>query len=54
MASNNMIKKSSTNDSDATNAHTVFGPNLAGTRGKTVQQKPHRVVMDYVSVPKDF
>ena len=32
----------------------MFGLNLAGTRGNTVRQKPDRVVMDYVTVPKIF
>ena len=40
--------------SDVTNAHTMFGPNLASTRVNTVRQNPDRVVMYYVAVPKDF
>ena len=34
------------NASGVTNSYTVFGTNLAGIRGKTVQQKPDRAVMD--------
>ena len=40
--------------SDVNNTCTMFGPNLAGTRGNTVQQNLERVVMDYVAVLKDF
>ena len=39
--------------SDATNAHTMFAPNLLGTRGEILRQNLDRVVMDYVDVPKD-
>ena len=40
--------------SDATNAHTMFAPNLLGTRGEILRHNLDRVVMDYVAVPKDF
>ena len=39
---------------DANNAHAIFGPNIAGVRGKTFSHKPDRVITDYVSVPGDF
>jgi hypothetical protein len=34
------------------NAHTLYGPDLATIRGKTVQRKPTRVVKDYVDIPR--
>ncbi len=40
--------------SDVQNAHTIFGPDLAGLRGKTVRRKPEHVVTDYVAIPRDF
>ncbi len=33
-----------------TNAHTIFRPDLASIRGKTVRQTPAPVVGDYVKV----
>ena len=54
MVNNNMIQNCHITSSDVTNAHTMLGPNLAGTRGKTVLQKPDRVVMDFISVPNNF
>ena len=50
--SNNMIQKFPITASEVTNNHTIFGSKLAGARGNTVQQKPDRVFMDYVAVPK--
>ena len=47
-----MIQNSPINASDISNAHTIFGTNLFGTRFKKVRQNPDRVVMDYVAVPK--
>ena len=41
-------------DSDVTNDHTMFSPNLSGTRVNKVRQNPDRVVMYYVSVPREF
>jgi hypothetical protein len=32
-------------------AHTLFGPDLANIRGKTVRQSPKRVETDYVEIP---
>ena len=54
MASNNMIQNSPITAYDVTNTHTMFGLNLTGTRGKTVQQNPVRLVMDCVAIPNDF
>ena len=54
MAINIIIKKSPITAYYVTNDHTMFGTNLAGTRGKTVQQNTDRVVMHYFAVPKYF
>ena len=54
MVIKNMIKNRPTTASGITNAHTMFGTNLAGTGGKTLQQNPYRVAMDYIYVPKVF
>ena len=40
--------------SDVTNARTIFGPNRPGLRGKTVRQRPERVVTEYLWTPRDF
>ena len=40
--------------SDVTNAKKIFGPDLAGVRGKTVRKKPVPVVESYVAIPRDF
>ena len=36
------------------NAHGIFCPYIAVARGKTVRQRPDRVMTDYVAVPCDF
>ena len=48
-----MIQNYPISASEANNAHIIFGPNLAGTRGKKVHPNPDMVAMDYVAVPKD-
>ena len=40
--------------SDVQNANQIFGPDLAGLRGKTVRRKPEHVATDYVAIPRDF
>ena len=40
--------------SDVTNARTIFEPNRPGLRGKTVGQRPDRVVPEYLGIPRDF
>ena len=37
---------------DITNSDTMFGPNLTGTRDKTVQQNSYSVMMDYIALYK--
>ena len=54
MVINNMIQNFHITASDVTNSHTMFDPNLAGTRLNKVQQNLYRVVMYYVAVPRDF
>ncbi len=39
---------------DITNAQTIFGPNCAGLKGKTVRKKPTPVEMEYVDILKDL
>ena len=41
-------------DSGVTNDHTMFSPNLSGTRVNKVRKNPDRVVMYYVSIPREF
>ena len=40
--------------SDVTNTRTLFGPNRLGLRGKTVRQRPERVIPEYLDIPQDF
>jgi hypothetical protein len=47
----NLINNCPVTSDDVTNAHAIFGPDLANLRGKTVWQTPVPVVGDYVSVP---
>ena len=54
MVRNNIIKNFPITDSDVTNSHTMFGPNLASTRVKTVRHNRDRVMEDYVAVTRDF
>ena len=37
-----------------TNARSIFGPNLPGLRGKTVRQRPERVVPEYLRILRDY
>jgi hypothetical protein len=39
---------------DLKNAHIIFGPDLAGIRGQTVQRKLERVKVRVVTIPWDF
>ena len=49
-----MIQKCHITESNVTNNHTMFSTNLSGTRVNKVRQNPDRVVMYYVSVPREF
>ncbi len=35
-----------------TNAHTIFGPNLAGVSGRTVRRLPDAVTTEYMQIPQ--
>jgi hypothetical protein len=52
MVSNNLIANCPITSSDITNARTIFGPDLASIRGKTVRRTPAPVVADFVAVPR--
>jgi hypothetical protein len=52
MVSNNMITNCPITTTAITNARSIFGPDLASVRGKSVQWAPAPVVADYVVVPK--
>ena len=47
----NMLKDCSVTNNNICNAHNIYGPDLASIRGKTVRQKPERVITDYVEIP---
>ncbi len=49
----NLINNCPVSSDDVTNAHAIFGPDLANLRGKKVWQTPAPVVDDYVSVPRE-
>ena len=34
------------------NAHQIFGPDVAGIRGRTVRRPPESVTTDYVQIPR--
>ncbi len=48
----NMIPNCPIDVNDITNAHDIWGPDLASLRGKMVRQTPAPVVAVYVAVPK--
>jgi hypothetical protein len=50
----NLLKDCPITPDDVNNANKIFGPDLATIRGKTVRQKPERVVTDYVEILRDF
>jgi hypothetical protein len=54
MVSASMIRNCPVHPTDVTNVNVIFGPDLAGTRGKTVRTAPDRVETDYVVVPREF
>ncbi len=49
----NLINNCPVIPEDVTNAHAIFGPDLANLRGETVQRMPAPVVSDYVLVPQE-
>jgi hypothetical protein len=50
----NMLKDCPITNADITNAHTIFGTDLATIRGKTVRRRPKRVITDYVNIPREL
>ena len=40
--------------SNVKNAKLVFGPDITSLKGKSVRQKPARVVTDYVGIPREI
>ncbi len=50
----NLLKDCPVTNTDIINAHTIFGPDFANIRGKKVRNKPERVRMDYVDVPREI
>ena len=51
MVSGNLITNCPITTTNISNAHAIFGPDLASIRGKTVQRTPAPMVADYVAVP---
>ena len=52
--SSNVITNCPVLRTDVANAQTIFGPDLASVRGKTVRRVPALVVGDYVVVPREL
>jgi hypothetical protein len=51
MARGGMISNCPVNANAVTNAHQIFGPDLAGVRGRMVRRPPESVTTDYVQIP---
>ena len=54
MVSSKLLNNSPLIVLDVTNAHTVFGPDLSGVRGKIVIHKKDRVKTYLTQIPRDF
>ncbi len=54
LARNNSIKNCPVKPDHITNAHSIFGPSIAGVRGRTTCQKPERVEAAVGCIPDDF
>jgi hypothetical protein len=52
LVSSNMISNCPIVPTNITNAHTIFGPDLASVQGKMVRRTPAPVVADHVAVPR--
>ena len=48
----NMIANCDVSESAVKNAHTIFGPNLAGVRGRTVRIAPESVRVNHIQIPQ--
>jgi hypothetical protein len=51
---NNSIKNCPVKPDHITNAHSIFGPSIAGVRGRTTRQKPERVEAAVGCILDDF
>jgi hypothetical protein len=54
MVRNNTIKNCPIKPAHITNALTIFGPSIAGVRGRTVFCKPEQVEAGFGRIPDDF
>jgi len=54
MVRNNSIKNCPVKPDHIINAHSIFGPSIAGVRGRTTRQKPERVEAVVGRIPDDF
>ncbi len=54
MVHGSMISNCPVTANAVTNAHQIFGPDLAGVRGRTVRRPPKSVIIDYVQIPRVF
>jgi hypothetical protein len=54
MVRSNMIKNFPISPTDITNAHKIFGPDIATLKGKTVRRTPAGVMTEYVKIPKEI
>ncbi len=52
MVRGGMISNRPVTANAVTNAHQIFGPDLAGVRGRTVRSPPESVTTDYVQIPR--
>ena len=50
----NLLQDCPITPSDIANAHTIFGPDLANIRGKTVRRRPEHVSTDLVEIPQQI
>lgn len=54
MVRNKMIKNCPVSPVAIANAYKIFGPDLAGVRGKTTRTATERAEMEYVAIPRDL
>jgi len=54
LVSSHMLKNNNVSPAAVSDARTLFGPDLANVRGKTVRIRPDPVVENYVAIPRDF
>ena len=54
LVSSNMIENCPFTSTDISNSKAIYGPDIARTRGATVQRAPAPVVADYEVVPRSL